>query len=1560
MASMTTTNGGAVTRPYTSNVLGVLKSNLAGLGGYDVMALELLQNADDAGADRLSFDVRDDGLHVANSAAFSCCEDVTSNQCSWLSTGSPDSDKYACDFHRVMEVASGGKALRADNIGRFGIGFISVYQITDRPEIRSSGVVTTIHPEQQQCVIQRVPSTPGTQFTFPWATDPESPCRLALGMSGVNKGDLPTLVETFSAVIRQCLLFLRHVTHIDLQRNGTIVLTCRLSRPAGLSSVSISLGPKPITESWLLLEGDATSHLKPVVASFPILAKHNRHRDVSVAIRLDAPPSEGLFYAYLPTEQACGLPAHINADFYPESDRKQIILGTDKHENAWNSALIACAAEALAGALGSLQARLPPERLWSLIDAAWIQSRAEKGAWNAAYWSAISTAFAGNPELVLCADGHLRAPRATVSPPWEPTKVEIDLLGTIGLYPVAPALRPFVNVLGALGAKTLSVSAVAAALQEHYFVDNVQRLSDPAARAAALGPVWSVLNNLLERTPNSPGGNAVLSTLPLGLSTKGSLLPFKELARVPKGLSEKALQASLPELPLQHRAVAGFGLLKVLSPELTFELVTAHLEVLVRAPEDAEAYLGSEVAPLRGFYELLGTLAQLEDPASDTVARLKDLPVFSAGTGFVTGNEALIAGDFDDPLATAAVIRPEVVAPRALPLFRDILEIEALDLGTYISDVLPAFFKKPIPLDRYSRLLKELGRHGELLNSTQHLKSLRSLPLGLCQDNRLRPLTQCYVRSGDLVDVLGNLPELWLDETHIPPERSVRTLLAAAGLSDTPSVVHLVGRLRQLAGSTPSPDALEASERTFYAICEGFDEWSDQEKVQLRSLMQCPCLPASRDTDMWHMPGTLYASYSEKAFESQARILPFRNTQRLNPRALAYLGIRSQPEPALVVRHVAHCVAHELPIHTTAYQQLESACKEKADVVAPLRSIACVYISATKRYLRPNQLYWQAPTGLGEYAFRVPDSYQPLRRFLTAVGVKDAPEAGDYLDIILDIGESAVGGTLAKPARQIYERCLSALESAVAKGDPVIEVVEERLGDGPTILTLTGHLLYPDEAIQADSAWHVEPFGGHINGMLTDVGSLAPQLARLLGIRRASDVIRPVIDQKLETGPMADLQELLRSRADLLARIVASGAPALARDVSHRAATLEVIGCRVLETKWSFSAGSEELYSRSLATRAHFDLDSNTLYVQDPPSGRDQSEYFRALFHSLLPPTAFDGIPGMTIAATLVTSQATIEAGSAALDDAGFPPLSELEAPPSPADSQELPPLTEEGPPDHVTPPEDDGQPDPAGGPAGEPEARPAGRGPREDGGPSRNQDSTTESPTPADKRGGRYEQRHRQNRRDRMVSYVSPKTGTGHTEATGNNDHQRNLAVEAAGRERVCRWETERGRIPREMPQTHPGWDIESTDPKIADVVRYIEVKAIDGAWTGFGVALSSLQFSNAQDYGDRYWLYVVENALDNEGAVIHPIQNPATKVGSFAFDTNWREVAEDEVADPSALFIPGATVDCRLLGRGVIEAVENQGRLKSLRIRMTSGEVRYLPLNLKTMSIISMEAEE
>src|SRR3546814_9898178 len=72
------------------------------------MALELIQNADDAGALSLTFDVTDDSLFVRNGASFSTCG-LSEPRCPWESQGDSSGLRRACNFHAISRMGSRNK-----------------------------------------------------------------------------------------------------------------------------------------------------------------------------------------------------------------------------------------------------------------------------------------------------------------------------------------------------------------------------------------------------------------------------------------------------------------------------------------------------------------------------------------------------------------------------------------------------------------------------------------------------------------------------------------------------------------------------------------------------------------------------------------------------------------------------------------------------------------------------------------------------------------------------------------------------------------------------------------------------------------------------------------------------------------------------------------------------------------------------------------------------------------------------------------------------------------------------------------------------------------------------------------------------------------------------------------------------------------------------------------------------------------------------------------------------------------------------------------------------------
>lgn len=167
------------------------------------------------------------------------------------------------------------------------------------------------------------------------------------------------------------------------------------------------------------------------------------------------------------------------------------------------------------------------------------------------------------------------------------------------------------------------------------------------------------------------------------------------------------------------------------------------------------------------------------------------------------------------------------------------------------------------------------------------------------------------------------------------------------------------------------------------------------------------------------------------------------------------------------------------------------------------------------------------------------------------------------------------------------------------------------------------------------------------------------------------------------------------------------------------------------------------------------------------------------------------------------------------------------------------------------------------------------------------------------------------------MRSYVSPLTGEKSSQTSTAGEVERNSAIDQGAMEAAIDYETSRGWIVERMPHFNPGYDIVS---RSQDKRRVIEVKGLQSEWTGRGVKLSKTQIVNAQERGDEYWLYVVENALDVQSRKVHAIRNPFLKAHEFWFDDAWKGVADEKVGGAIVRYSPGRRVKVKDWGLGTI----------------------------------------
>ena len=1498
---------------YTANLLGNIRGHLAGLQGYDVMALELLQNADDAKAATIVFDITFEGLMVRNNGEFTFCGDLT-KRCDFETRSD-----YSCDYHRIVEVGSGAKLSRSENIGRFGIGFLSTYQVTDHPEIRSAGVKLTLFPERGEWSVESDDGSQGTTLFLPWARDPNTAARQALGISHIDESRIDRVVSDVKGVLRQSLLFLRHLRSAEVLQNGTLLLGCDLTRDDSADLI-VSVRPGDEAEYWHIRRADASHAAGQLKREYPQLASLDRDTEVVVALRTDPGLlADGSLYAFLPTKQSSGLPLHINADFFPESDRKSVIFAGSQHEQAWNEMLLDAAAAEIARDLEGLVRVSGCAPVWKILHQAYeLSKRSDLPSCYGHFWGRLKdTATAAR--IVPTQDGTRWRPGDVLLTKKPPSIDQGRVLLEVGGRLAAEELRPFWTAMTQLGAPILSLD---------HAVDLFDAaLEGPSGRESQIDkekltgfyePLWSVVEELIPDTPSAKRSIQRLRKVPLVVTEDGRPAPIDGSHMAPGSLSPRRLATLLPGLTIISPRLAAFPKLSGLIPKLNLGTVARHIRTRC-ASEPVEAIIDTGAAALRDLYDLFADLDAQGSDDTDAYASLRSLPIWRSGRGLIVATDALLPGDFTDPTGRSDLLDTSVLSDRTRDFILHKIGVRRQTIAAYVEGVLPRFFNNDGPRDatEYAPLITELAKPPGLLDTASTRERLVSVLFVPTEDGGWSRPSTTYYRSEDLVTALGDREHLWLDTSRLPRAASVRRFVQELGIRQSPSARDLVERILSIAHeSPPTADARKASSEAFYRLCEGYDAWSDDDSfrnaiVRLRNM---ECLPALDDVKAWHTPGSLYAPYQADAFRSQAAILDFRNTQRLDSDLLKALGITIAPPTKLVIEHLTHCMGQGVGPHISTYQVLNDRARNSDPVIRTLEGTPCIYVESESRFVRTNQVFWGAQQ-LGRYAYSIPDRIKSFAPLFQAIGVKDAPDCSDYIDILLDVigARYEQSKPVAGADREVYDRCFAAVANAYAQGQCSASELQV-LREAPTILSLDGVPRHPDEILLSDSEWYVNFFDRELDRALCKLPAELYPLAEELGVRRLSESASVSL---AHVGGGAQDEEdrarQLQERTKVVARLLHDQPDTVRSAVRDGLERVKAVSYDRVQIVASVRLAGDVVRGQDGPAQAFYDREEGRLSVCRPIVGRSWAHILNAVFHQLIPTATGAEISKLTLGVRPLMEM-SVQDAHCELTDAGVPPLDET-TPTVETTSQaslEIDALgaaddradQEHG--DQSSPSLPDTKSDVEALVGDAQEAVSVGHedSTQEEGDlRQRDQAEVTERAHARETARPEHQQRpkHKEQWDRRLLSYVRRhKEETSERGETSSALLEHNLAVEAAARSAVCAYENARGRIPEQKAQTHPGYDIVSVDPRTGEG-RLIEVKGVAGEWNQTGVGLSSLQFSVAREHGDSYWLYVVEFAVDPDRIRIHPIRSPATQVTSFMFDSNWRQAAADDSADPS-----------------------------------------------------------
>ncbi len=354
--------------PYVSNTIGIISALLHGYSGGITIVREMAQNADDADGDddrwlELHFDA--DRLTIKNSTVF-----------------------RPVDFANIKKIANGGKKLEARNtIGMFGVGFLSVYQLTDTPILRSAGREVMFVPGEGMIYQQDIDVLDHSEFELPYRRS-KTPVGQELGMPEVTDDWIREVLAQLPIEAYRLLFFLRRLSRVAVFEHGALVCEARrttvasqdAAQPDLLEIEMVTRGEPTERHAWLRFTGE----VKAPAPRHPD-GRPAKDRVVQIAIPgVDVPDAflrdrmAGRLYNYLPTEIPTALPFQINGDFYPSTDRKSIDNDHPNHQD-WNAhvlhALGACLADALPALLDhfddeplKLYQRLPIKGVSSLVQ----------------------------------------------------------------------------------------------------------------------------------------------------------------------------------------------------------------------------------------------------------------------------------------------------------------------------------------------------------------------------------------------------------------------------------------------------------------------------------------------------------------------------------------------------------------------------------------------------------------------------------------------------------------------------------------------------------------------------------------------------------------------------------------------------------------------------------------------------------------------------------------------------------------------------------------------------------------------------------------------------------------------------------------------------------------------------------------------------------------------------------------------------------------------------------------------------------------------------------------
>ncbi len=1074
----------------------------------------------------MRFVVDDDALEVWNDADFKRCPDITTPECEWLRVRG-----HRCDFHSLRNIGSGDKRNRPGTTGAFGIGFMAVYQLTDRPELLSSGehwIIDEMAREDRRISRRPAPADhKGTTFRLPWARQ-LTEFRKKIRQEAVPDLTIARFFIELDEALPRAMPFLRNLHRIEIINRGqrrSFERSVRSQRVVVESSAGARW-------TWLVLQSDFSGAANDLKARHPDQIEEARSADVTVAFPLDQYAEVGTLYASLPTEESSHLPLLINADFYPASDRKRIRFD-DAPESDFNRAAITAASQLIAAELERLPDLLGDAQLIGLLIRAQDLSRRTANEHIdrsfKAFWSDIADVLPDVPVVPAATGGRQRSKSVCL---WrEPAELNAaPILADIGVLLLHPDHKDGWYQLRSheIGLQELSLGDITTGLQNAGITRQslVDQMPGKLGTRDGLAGLHTVIELLLSSSgrANQETRRALLRCA-IAPGFDGTYWPFD------------VLHAADPQT---QSVLANAGLTLTYLDTQELGLDNGQLIGLVPAIDAAQALdMLEEAAAARTLSRSLDSGPILEwfahreaDLDEKKTARLTRLPIFPTAAGPMALTGLALPGDFTDPLGIARIIAVDTI--QELRPFLRKLGARPLTFALYCTNFVPdAVTDDHVDGGRRRKLTDLLAaRWSQIRDDVEARKALGPLSIIPCSDRVWRPAGQVYVASEELNSILGSEVNF---AAFLPGQRDAyEDLYLWLGAASEPRPADLITRCYQLISAPPGHrQTAEAIVRHLGRRYRNEHAAVEQAYAKLKDI---GWLPYEGGQSRGMRPEAVYTVFRKKLFESQGSFLDIpRPVQEDAAGFLSWLGVKTMPEPKLVVDHLLWCSGHSEEVSEDVWIYLGQHAADSA--LDALLSQRCLLLD-NGTFVRPADVYW-GEHPFGRWRYRLGPKFRSRQALLDRLGVAEVPAPKDAIDVLQDIAANHGGEAAPLLAADIpvVQNCWQLLSTGLASGDVELAELQHLIVD-EVVLDARNWLRTPADVFFRDSVSLAARFDSSLQPRLIERPEKVWPALAAAGVRNLSDAVTTHVVEAEGDSPQGQAGERLRSRRILLLRVL--------------------------------------------------------------------------------------------------------------------------------------------------------------------------------------------------------------------------------------------------------------------------------------------------------------------------------------------------------------------------------------------------------------------------------------